>query len=85
MNIKALGGCCAKSTQNFYNIKEAVQRMGLDVEVEQVSDTNEILNYGVMSTPGLVINNRAVSVGKLLSVEDAMALIKRYQGQSVEK
>ena len=51
MNIKALGGCCAKSTQNFYNIKEAVQRMGLDVEVEQVSDTNEILNYGVMSTP----------------------------------
>jgi len=35
----------------------------------------------VMSTPGMVINNKAVSVGKLLSVEDAMALIKRYQGQ----
>jgi small redox-active disulfide protein 2 len=79
MMIKALGGCCAKSTQNFYNIKEAVQKLGLDVEVEQVSDTHEILNYGVMSTPGLVINNKAVSAGKLLSVEDAMALIKRYQ------
>lgn len=80
MIIKALGGCCARSTQNFNNIKEAVKNMSLDVTVEQVSDTNEILNYGVMSTPGLVINNKAVSSGRILSVEDAMALIKRHQG-----
>jgi len=79
MNIKALGGCCARSTQNFMNIQEAVKKLELDVVVEQVSDTNEIMMYGVMSTPGLVINGKAVASGRLLSVEDAMALIKRYK------
>ncbi|MFH0767830.1 MAG: thioredoxin family protein [Bacillota bacterium] len=79
MNIKALGGCCARSAQNFLNIEEAVKRLGLNIEVEQVSDTKEIMMYGVISTPGLVINGKAVSSGRLLSVEDAIALIKRYQ------
>ncbi len=79
MNIKALGGCCTRSTQNFLNIQEAVKKMDLDIEVEQVSDTNEIMMYGVMSTPGLVINGKAVASGRLLSVEDAMALITRHK------
>ena len=79
MKIKALGGCCARSTQNFMNIQEAVKKLELDIEVEQVSDTNEIMMYGVMSTPGLVINGKAVASGRLLSVEDAMALIQRHK------
>jgi len=45
MNIKALGGCCARSAQNFLNIEEAVKRLGLNIEVEQVSDTER--NYDV--------------------------------------
>lgn len=80
MIIKALGGCCSRSTQNYLNIKEAVEKLNLGVEVEQVSDTNEIMNYGVMATPGMVINGKAVSSGRLLSVEDAVALIQRHQG-----
>lgn len=79
MEIKALGGCCSRSTQNFMNIKEAVQKLNLGIEVEQVSDTMEIMNYGVMSTPGMVINGKAVASGRLLSVEDAIALIQRHQ------
>mgnify|MGYP000848786528 CR=1 FL=1 len=79
MKIKALGGCCARSTQNFMNIQEAVKKLELGIEVEQVSDTNEIMMYGVMSTPGLVINGKAVASGRLLSVEDAMALIQRHK------
>ncbi|MBU1094631.1 MAG: thioredoxin family protein [Firmicutes bacterium] len=78
MIIKALGGCCARSTQNFMNVQEAVKRLNLDVEVEQVSDTNEIMMFGVMATPGLVINGKAVSSGRMLSVEDAVALIQRH-------
>lgn len=80
MNIKALGGCCARSTQNFLNIQEAAKKLNLDVEVEQVSDTTEIMSYGVMATPGMVINGKAVSSGRMLSVEDAIALIQRHQG-----
>ncbi len=80
MVIKSLGGCCARSTQNFLNIQEAVKKLNLDVEVEQVSDTQEIMNYGVMATPGMAINGKAVSSGRMLSVEDAIALIQRHLG-----
>ncbi len=79
MEIKALGGCCSRSTQNYLNIVEAAKQMGINEEVEQVSNTNEIMKYGVMSTPGMVIDGKAVSSGRLLSVEDAKALIKRFQ------
>ncbi len=79
MEIKALGGCCSRSTQNFLNIQEAVKKLDLGVEVEHVSDTEKIMSYGVMSTPGMVINGKAVASGRLLSVEDAVALIQRYQ------
>lgn len=78
IEVKALGGCCARSTQNFEHIKEAVKNLELDIEVEQVSDTNKILAYGVMSTPGMVVNGKAVSAGKVVTVDDAMAIIKRY-------
>ena len=79
MEIKALGGCCSRSTQNYLNIVEAAKQMGINEEVEQVSNTNEIMKYGVMSTPGMVIDGKAVSSGRLLSVEDTKALIKRFQ------
>ena len=52
-------------TQNYEAINEAVRELGLDVEVIYVTDMNEILNLGVMSTPGLVID------GKLLSSDRA--------------
>ncbi len=78
MEIKALGGCCKKSSKNFENIKQAAKKMKLDVVVEQIGDMNEIMKYGVVATPGLVINGRAVSSGRLLSVSDAMAMIKRH-------
>jgi len=64
----------------FLIFKKRLKKLNLDVEVEQVSDTNEIMNYGVMATPGMVINGKAVSSGRMLSVEDAIALIQRHQG-----
>lgn len=78
MEIKALGGCCIKSTMNYQNIKKAASDLGIKDEVIQITDVNEIMNYGVMITPGLVINGKAVAQGRLLTVEEAKKIISQY-------
>lgn len=47
-----------------------------NIKVELIADMNEILNLGVMSTPGLVIDNKVVATGKVLTVEQIVKLIK---------
>lgn len=81
MEIKALGGCCKRSSQNYEAIKEAVRELGLDVEVIHVTDFNEIMSLGVMSTPGLVVNGKVLSSGRALNVEQAKELIRRMMNK----
>ncbi|MFI3252679.1 MAG: thioredoxin family protein [bacterium] len=75
MEIKVLGQCCKKSTKNYENVIEAVKQSGKDINVVQVSDMNEIMKLGVMATPGLVIDNKVVSSGIVLTVEQILKLI----------
>lgn len=75
MKIQALGGCCKKSQTNYEAIVLAVKELGLDVEVEHVIDMNEIINLGVMATPGLVVDGKVLSVGRALNVKQAKELI----------
>jgi len=77
MNIKALGGCCSRSTANYENAVLAVKELGLDVVVEHVSDVDEIMKLGVMATPGLVIDGKVVSYGRPLSVSQVKDFIRK--------
>lgn len=77
MKIQTLGGCCKKSTANHEAVVEAVKELGLNVIVENVSDMNEIMNLGVLATPGLVIDGKVLSAGRSLSVEQAKKLINQ--------
>lgn len=77
MEIKALGGCCKKSLQNFEAIKEAVKELGLNEEVIHVTDMNEIISLGVMATPGLIVNGKILSTGRLLNTKQAKELISK--------
>lgn len=79
MKILALGGCCKKSTLNYQNAVEAAKLCGVVEEVEHITDMNEILKLGVMSTPGLVIDGQVVSTGRLLKVEQITKLIETFQ------
>ena len=81
MTIKVLGACCKKSTETLEITKEAVKEMGLDVKVENVADIMEIANYGVMTTPALVINEKVVSFGKLLKTKDIIKIIEKVTKQ----
>lgn len=75
--IKVLGAGCKSCHRQYENVKEAVKAMGLDVEVEYITDMQKVMEYGVMSMPALVVNEKVVSQGKVLKVSDVENLIKK--------
>ncbi|MEG2290080.1 MAG: thioredoxin family protein [Clostridium sp.] len=77
MRIIVLGACCKKSAQMFENAKIAVEQMNLGVQVENTGDVMEIARYGVMQTPALVVNDKVLCYGKLLSPDKIIELIKK--------
>ena len=75
MKIQVLGSGCPKCKTLTERVEEAVAALGLECDVEKVTDINEIIGFGVMVTPGLVIDGEVRSTGKLLSVEDIKSLL----------
>jgi len=73
MIIKILGSGCKKCVALGNNAQAAAEAMGREVKIVKVTDFAEIAGYGVMSTPGLVIDEKLVSAGKVLSVKEISA------------
>ncbi len=67
MLVKVLGTGCAKCIALEERVRKVVQANQLNVDVEKVNDIDDILSYGVMMTPGLVVNGEVKSTGKLPS------------------
>lgn len=76
MKIEILGTGCTKCKALEEATKQAVVKIGGFHEVKKVEDIVEIMNYGVMSTPALVIDGVVKSSGKVLSIEDVVNLLK---------
>jgi small redox-active disulfide protein 2 len=74
MIIKILGAGCPKCKQLESNTIKAVEQVGIDAQIEKITDIKDIMNYGVMATPALVIDEVVKSAGKLLSPDE----IKNY-------
>lgn len=66
MEIKILGSGCPKCKKLEANVKEALDKTGKTANIEHVTEYSEIAQYNVMSTPGLVVDGKVVSAGKLL-------------------
>lgn len=75
--IKVLGSGCASCHAQLENAKEAVKNMGLSVEVEYVTDLQKIMEYGVMSMPALVVNEKVIAMGKVLKPADVEKLLHK--------
>ena len=75
MVIKILGTGCPKCRKFEANAREAVKQASVSAEVEKVTNLNDIMQYGVMMTPGLVIDNEVKVSGKVLSVDQIKRLI----------
>ena len=75
MNIKVLGGGCKSCEALLAATKEAVAKKGVDAEVEYLTDMEKIMGYGVMRMPALMIDEKVVSVGKVLKAKDVEKLL----------
>lgn len=76
MKIKVLGPGCKNCENLADNTKAALKELGLEAEIEKVTDFGEIAGYGILSTPGLVIDDKVVSSGKVLKPKDIVKLLK---------
>ena len=70
MKIQILGPGCAKCTKLAETAVAAAQELGVEYELEKISDINQIMGFGVMMTPGLVIDGEVKSVGKVPSLTE---------------
>lgn len=75
MIIKVLGGGCCKCENLLEAVKEAVAEKGGDAEIEYITDMARIMEYGIMSTPALMIDNKVVSMGRVLKAKEVLRLI----------
>lgn len=73
--IKVLGAGCRSCRELYENAKQAVRAMGLSVEVEYITDMQKIMEYGVMRMPALVVNEKVVSMGRVLKAAEVEKLL----------
>ena len=76
-SIKVLGAGCKSCHEQYKNAKAAVKALGLRVEVEYITDMEKVMGYGVMSMPAIVVNEKVVSMGKVLKAADVEKLLHK--------
>lgn len=75
LKIKILGSGCPNCKRLEQETKKAVSNLSIEAEVEKVTDYQKIMEYNILSTPGLVINEKLVSSGKIPSQADIMTYL----------
>jgi small redox-active disulfide protein 2 len=79
MKIKILGPGCPKCKTLEKMTREVVEKEGISAEVDKVEDIMAIMNYGVMSTPALVVNEKVEIKGRIPSYEEIKQVLSKYQ------
>ena len=74
--IEILGSGCSNCVRLEKHAREAVALAGIDAEVVKVTDYAEIMRYGILSTPGLVIDGRVVSYGRVPAPSDIVGWLR---------
>jgi small redox-active disulfide protein 2 len=73
--IKILGPGCTRCRQMVENTEQAVKELDIACEIEKITDIDRIVTYGVLKTPGLVVDGEIRSSGKVLTPEEIKALL----------
>ncbi|MFO7778333.1 MAG: thioredoxin family protein [Nitriliruptoraceae bacterium] len=75
MDIKVLGPGCKNCVTLETRTREALTQLGQDATIEKVTDTAQIMGYGIMSTPGLVVDGQVVISGRVPSVKQLTGML----------
>ena len=75
MKIKILGPGCARCHQLEKTVKQAVEELGVDAEIQEVRDLRKIMEYPILTTPGLVIDEKVVCSGRVPGKTEIATLI----------
>jgi small redox-active disulfide protein 2 len=76
MKIEILGPGCPRCQALAKNTEEALKELGLSADVEKVTDMGRIVGYGVMATPGIVVDGKLMGSGKLFTTGEIKAFIQ---------
>lgn len=79
MIIKILGSGCKNCVALKENTEAALKETGIDAEVVKVQDMKDIVSYGVMQTPALVIDEKVMSYGKVLKTNEIIKIIEKVK------
>lgn len=77
MEIKVLGTGCAGCRTLYETVTQAIAELGISAAIVKEEDIAEILSYGIMTLPGLVVDGRGVSAGRKLSLAEVKELLNR--------
>ncbi|MFO7772920.1 MAG: thioredoxin family protein [Dehalococcoidia bacterium] len=75
MKIKVLGPGCARCHQMEQTTREVIKELGIDAEIEEVKDVKKIMEYPILTTPGLVIDEKLVCAGRVPTKAELTQLI----------
>lgn len=81
ITVKVLGSGCSRCIQLEKIVRKVVEAQGTDVQVEKVTEIQEIMKYNILSTPGLVINGKLVSAGRVPSETDIALWLNQARAQ----
>ena len=76
MKIQVLGPGCPNCANLARNAELAARELGLDYEIEKVTDTDQIVAAGIMMTPGLVVDGEVKSTGKVATAEEIKKMLQ---------
>lgn len=79
MDIKVLGTGCSKCKSLENAVRQVADDLKLDVAIEKVEDIQKIMEYGIMRTPGLVINGKVVLSGQVPKINQLKEILTQNQ------
>lgn len=78
MVIKILGSGCKNCVTLKENTEAALKEAGIEAEILKVTDFKDIMAYGVMSTPALVVDEKVVAFGKVLKPKEIIRILEKF-------
>ncbi len=79
MIIKILGSGCKNCESLTENTKAALKELGLEAEIVKITDYREIVSYGIVATPGLVIDEKVISSGRVLKPQKIVEILEKMR------